>query len=161
MLRGCELKPLDLLASASLLAAATKGKPSQVNLRRATSAAYYAMFHCLARSGADLFVGGAGAERSKHAWKQVYRAIDHGLAKTACRDGIVTKFPKPIEDFANTFVTMQTKRHSADYDPTARFTKSEVVQDIATVRQAIEAFNGQPRKDRIAFCAFVLFKKRG
>ncbi len=56
---------------------------------------------------------------------------------------------------------MQTKRHSADYDPTARFTKSEVVQDIATVRQAIEAFNGQPRKDRIAFCAFVLFKKRG
>ncbi len=84
-----------------------------------------------------------------------------GHRPRSCESGIVTKFPKPIEDFANTFVTMQTKRHSADYDPTARFTKSEVVQDIATVRQAIEAFNGQPRKDRIAFCAFVLFKKRG
>jgi uncharacterized protein (UPF0332 family) len=129
-------------------------------LRRATSAAYYAMFHCLARSSADLFIGGAGAERSRHAWKQVYRAIDHGPTKTACLDGLVTKFPKPIEDFANTFVTMQTKRHSADYDPTAKFSKSEVVQDIATVKQAIEAFSMQPRKDCIAFCAFVLFKRR-
>jgi hypothetical protein len=119
------------------------------------------MFHCLARASADLLVGGVGAERSKHAWKQVYRAIDHGTAKTACRDSaVVTQFPKPIEDFANTFVTMQTKRVSADYDPTSKFTKSEVVQDIATVKSAIDAFNAEPRKDRLAFCAFVLFRRR-
>jgi uncharacterized protein (UPF0332 family) len=161
MPRGWELKPLDLVSSGELLIAASRGKPSQVNLRRATSAAYYAMFHCLARSSADLFVGGVGAERSKHAWKQVYRAIDHGPAKTACADGaVITKFPRPIEDFANTFVTMQTKRHSADYDPTSKFTKSAVVQDIAMVRQVIEAFTAEPKKDRLAFCAFVLFRKR-
>lgn len=162
MRRGRELQPLDLLTSAELLIAANKGKPSQVNLRRATSAAYYAMFHCLARSSADLFVGGAGAARSKHAWKQVYRAIDHGATKTACRDGaVVTQFPKPIEDFANTFVTMQIKRVSADYDPSAKFAKSEVAQDILTVKSAIAAFSAEPRKDRIAFCAFILFRKRG
>jgi uncharacterized protein (UPF0332 family) len=161
MPRGWELKPLDLLASAELLITAKAGKPSQVNLRRATSAAYYAMFHCLARASADLFVGGAGAARSRHAWKQVYRAIDHGAAKTACRDGaILTRFPKPIEDFANAFVTMQAKRLSADYDPTSKFTKSEVAQDIATVGRAIRAFNAEPRKDRVAFCAFVLFRRR-
>lgn len=161
MPRGWELKPLDLLASAELLVAANRGKPSQVNLRRATSAAYYAMFHCLARASADLLVGGAGAARSKHAWKQVYRAIDHGPAKTACRDNdVVSQFPKPIEDFANTFVTMQTKRISADYDPTSKFSKSEVVQDIVTVKSAIAAFSAQARKDRVAFCAFVLFRKR-
>jgi uncharacterized protein (UPF0332 family) len=132
-----------------------------VNLRRAASSAYYALFHCLARSGADLLVGGAGSDRSKHAWKQVYRAIEHGSAKNACADGtIVPKFPKPIEDFANIFVTMQTKRHSADYDPSARFTKSEVVQDIATVRQAITRFYNAPLKDRRAFCAHVLFRRR-
>lgn len=119
------------------------------------------MFHCLARASADLLVGGSGAARSKHAWKQVYRAIDHGPAKTACLDGtIVRQFPKPIEDFANTFVTMQTKRVSADYDPTSKFAKSEVIQDIATVRQAIDAFDAHPKKDRVAFCAFVLFRKR-
>ena len=161
MPRGWELKPLDLLLSAELLIGAKKGKPSQVNLRRATSAAYYAMFHCLARAAADLFVGGIGADRSKHAWKQVYRAIDHGPAKTACLDAkVVTKFPKAIEDFANTFVTMQTKRISADYDPTSRFTKSEVVQDIAIAKRNIDAFNALPKKDRRAFCAFVIFRRR-
>jgi uncharacterized protein (UPF0332 family) len=160
MPRGRALKPLDLIASAELLIAASKGKPSQVNLRRATSAAYYAMFHCLARDGADLLVGGAGAAKSKHAWKQVYRAIDHGPAKNACMDKVVQQFPKPIEDFANVFVTMQTKRHSADYDPTSQFTKSEVMQDIATVKRAIEAFKAEPKKDRLAFCAFVIFRRR-
>ena len=160
MPRGGGLKPLDLLSSAELLVAASKGKPSQANLRRATSAAYYALFHCLARSSADLFVGGEGADRSKHAWKQVYRAIDHGQAGRACQDKLLTNFPKPIEDFANTFVTMQTKRHSADYDPASKFTKSEVSQDIVMVREAIMGFSAQPLKDRRAFCAFVLFKRR-
>ncbi|WP_293527340.1 hypothetical protein [Phenylobacterium sp.] len=80
---------------------------------------------------------------------------------TACKDGnTIRKFPKAIEDFANTFVTMQSKRNSADYDPTARFTKSEVVQDIATARQAIVAFGAAASKDRRAFCAFILFKRR-
>ncbi|MFN7594553.1 MAG: hypothetical protein ACK5PU_02945 [bacterium] len=125
------------------------------------SAAYFALFHCLARTNANLLVGGEGASRSKHAWKQVYRAIDHGSARIACGDGAtIRKFPKAIEDFANTFVTMQSKRNSADYDPTARFTKSEVVQDIATARQAIVAFDAEVAKDRRAFCAFVLFKRR-
>jgi uncharacterized protein (UPF0332 family) len=139
---------------------AGKSKPSQANLRRATSSAYYALFHCLARSGADLLVGGAGAAKSKHAWRQVYRALDHGLAKTACKDSIITKFPKPIEDFANTFVTMQLKRHDADYDPFCHLTKSEVVQNIATVIQAINDFSAAPVKDRRAFCAHILFKRR-
>ena len=87
--------------------------------------------------------------------------MEHGFAKNACLDSkIVTQFPKPIEDFANTFVSMQTKRLSADYDPFSRFSKSEVIQDIATAAQAIEDFGTVSIKDRRAFCAFVLFKKR-
>lgn len=105
-------------------------------------------------------IGSTGAERSKHAWQQVYRAIDHGFAKGACKDDIITKFPKTIEDFANAFITMQEKRHSADYDPFAKLEKSVVVQDIATVRQTIIDFGTAPIKDRRAFCAFVLFKRR-
>lgn len=105
-------------------------------------------------------VGGQNADKSKHAWAQVYRALDHGAAKNACKDGLIQKFPKPIEDFANLFVQMQSKRHSADYDPAARFAKSEVIQDIASVEAAIKAFRAESVKDRRAFCAFVLFKKR-
>jgi hypothetical protein len=114
----------------------------------------------LARTSADLLVGGAGALRSKPAWQQVYRAVDHGTAKTACKNGdVIQKFPKEIEDFANAFVAMQTKRHSADYDPFSKWSKSEVVNDIETVKQAIADFSSAPAKDRRAFCAHILFKQ--
>jgi hypothetical protein len=118
------------------------------------------MFHRLARSCADLLVGGEGASKSKHAWRQTYRALDHGVAATACRNTLLSKFPKEIEDFGNAFVAMQDKRHRADYDPHAFFTKSEVLNDIALVEKAISDFDACDTKDRRAFCAFVLFKRR-
>ena len=124
------------------------------------STAYYALFHSLARTCADLLIGSAGSDRSKHAWQQAYRAIDHGTAKNACKDDKITKFPKPIEDFANAFLSMQEKRHGADYDPFVKLKKSVVVQDIATVKQTIIDFASAPLKDRRAFCAFVVFKRR-
>jgi len=154
------MKPLDLISSARLLINSGKGKPSQVNLRRSLSSAYYAMFHCLARTSADLLVGGPNAEKSKHAWRQVYRAVEHNATKNACKDQVIRQFPKPIEDFANIFVTMQTKRHSADYDPFFTLAKSEVLHDIDTIENAINIFDGAPSKDKRAFCAFILFKKR-
>lgn len=69
-------------------------------------------------------------------------------------------FPEAIQDFADTFVAMQTKRHDADYDPYARLTKSEVHADIAIARQVIAAFNSQPHKDRRAFSAHIVLKRR-
>jgi len=140
---------------------AVSGKPSQANLKRAVSSAYYALFHCLARTSADLLVGGAGAEKSKNAWRQVYRALEHGSAKAACSDRLViASFPAQIADFGNTFVSLQIKRHEADYDPFARLTKSVVVEDIASARRVIGAFSVASAKDRRAFRTFVLFKKR-
>ena len=35
---------------------------------------------------------------------------------------------------------MQHKRHTADYDPDAQFTKSDVVKNIDRVRDVIEPF---------------------
>lgn len=72
----------------------------------------------------------------------------------------MTKFPKPIEDFANHFVTMQDKRHKADYDPFAKFTKSEAVNDLSIAETVVSDFQRAPIKDRRAFCAHVIFKVR-
>ena len=82
------LKPRDLLDTARDLIVVTGGrKPRQSNLHRATSTAYYAMFHTLARSVADLMIGSSGAKRrSNGAWKQAYRALDHGVVKSTCKD---------------------------------------------------------------------------
>ena len=155
------MRPRDLTATARLLATSSRGRPPQVYLRRAVSTAYYALFHALARNGADLLVGAHDSARSKQAWRQVYRALEHGAAKNACHNqSIISQFPRPIQNFADLFVTMQIKRHDADYDPAKRYTRSEVLRDIADVETALAAFAAQPRRDRQAFSAYVLFRAR-
>ncbi len=155
------MRPDDLLSVADELISAKSRKPRQSNLRRAVSTAYYAMFHCLAKCCADSLVGSRSADRSKSAWRQAYRALEHGFAKNSCKNqDVVKKFPKDIEDFANTFVSLQEKRHFADYDPFARFTKLEVKSDISSARDAIERFKSSPIKDRRAFSTFVSLKHR-
>jgi hypothetical protein len=132
-----------------------------VSCRRAVSSCYYALFHCLARECANLMIGGAGSARSNEAWRQVYRSLEHGPTKDKCANSkMIRKFPKEIEDFANAFVTMQAKRHDADYDPVASFTKSSVETDIKLVEQAIKDFRAAKAMDRRAFCAYVLLKNR-
>lgn len=153
----------DLLNTAEELVsgAVTNRRPRQSNLRRAVSTAYYSMFHCLASCCADTLVGSRSADRSKPAWRQVYRALEHRLAKERCKNqDKIKKFPKEVEDFANAFVSLQEKRHSADYDPFSQFTKLEVKSDIASTRDVIKRFRAVPIKDRRAFAVFVLFKTR-
>jgi len=96
------------------------------------------------------------AGRGKLTQANLRRAIS-----TACADTqVIPRFPRAIENFANAFVAMQSRRHAADYDPDARFTKSAPAQDVATARQAILDFAAAPVRDRRAFCAFVLFRRR-
>jgi hypothetical protein len=154
------VQPLDLLSVAEALIKGSS-RPKDANLRRAQSSIYYALFHTLAKECADLFVGGNGASRGQRAWQQTYRALDHGRAKGACTHGtMITRFPDPIRDFANIFAQMQEKRHEADYDPLAKLTKSEVSADIAMARLTIQDYMRSPRKDRRAFCAWILFQDR-
>lgn len=116
------------------------------------------MFHCLARTCADLLIGGSGATKSKHAWVEVYRSLGHGAAKSACEDKKISSFPASIGDFADKFVELQSKRHDADYNPYARFYKSDVVTDIGEVKLIIRDFEAAPIKDRRAFASWVLFR---
>ena len=129
-------------------------------LRRAVSSAYYAMFHCLAQDCADLFIGGAGADRSKPAWRQVYRALEHGAARSQCQNSaVISRFPKPVEDFAVAFVAMLLKRHRADYAPDGVFLKSDVSSDVEIVRKAITSYRKVAIPDRRAFCAWILLHR--
>lgn len=155
------MKPRDLIKTSRELVRASNGRPRQSNLLRATSTAYYALFHTLARSCADLLIGGPGAARSKSAWHQVYRALEHGSCKNACKNGTkIGRFPQEIQDFANAFVSMQEKRHKADYDPHEKAFKSAVLVDIDIVEDVIANYDSAPLKDRRAFAAYVLFKSR-
>lgn len=153
------MKPADLIKSARKLAHTAKKKPLQSNLCRAVSTTYYALFHALAQCCADTLIGSTGAERSMPAWLQVYRSFDHGVAKNACTGKkTIEKFPQDIQDFANLFVTMQEKRHAADYDPSTRLLKSAVENDIAAAELAISTLRTVPIKHRRAFAAWVIFR---
>lgn len=156
-----ELRPLDLVKTSRDLARVSSGRPREANLRRAVSTAYYAMFHCLAECCANLLVGGSGSNRSQPAWNQTYRALDHGNARRRCESqNLIARFPIDIQDFANLFVDMQAKRHSADYDPDSSFSMPDVIQDIEEVEDTIIRFNSAPRKDRRAFAVYVLLRRR-
>jgi len=116
------------------------------------------MFHALCWNTADCLIGSKGADRSNPAWVQTYRAVEHGHAKARCKDNVLSKFPKDIEDFASVFVEAQEQRHRADYDPTVRFTRSEVLTLILKVDEAIRAFRRVSIKDRRAFAALIVLK---
>ena len=75
------MTPRDLIQTARRLAQPGAAQPTQADLRRAVSTAYYALFHCLAATAADLLTG---SSRSPE-WHQVYRALEHGKARSACR----------------------------------------------------------------------------
>ena len=69
-------------------------------------------------------------------------------------------FPHEVQDFADTFVDMQQKRHTADYDPYAEFRKSDVIKDIEKVEAVIARFSQVSLKDLRAFAIYVLLDFR-
>jgi uncharacterized protein (UPF0332 family) len=156
------VKSLDLVATAKrLIGVSGKKRPRQSDLKRAVSTAYYALFHALCRNCADSFVGGAGADRSTPAWRQAYRAVDHGAAKNQFKNAhVMSRFPQAIEDFGNLFVDLQTERHKADYDPNHRCNRSDVNSSIAAAETVIKGLAATTIKDRRALAAWVLLKDR-
>ena len=162
------MTPHNFIATARELAhAGHRGRPRETNLRRAVSTAYYAQFHGLAVCCADMLVGGPGSNRSRPAWRQVYRALKHGTVLNRCSNrNAISRFPSQIQDFAKQFVYMQKKRHRSDYDPDAAsdpnltFSKSGVLQDILDTEDVIRRFQKTPARDRRAFAVYVLLDVR-
>jgi uncharacterized protein (UPF0332 family) len=153
--------PESLLDTAQKLLDLSKRRPSQTDLKRSLSTCYYAFFHALARNCADTLIGSGGASQSNLAWTQVYRSLDHGFAKNACEEKTaLVHFPQPVRNFAIAFVALQKKRHTADYDPNLRLTKRQVDSDIKSARQVIGDFEKSPTKDKRAFAAHVLLRRR-
>jgi uncharacterized protein (UPF0332 family) len=131
-------------------------RPRQAELKRAVSTAYYALFHALAENAADLLVG-VGQTRTSAA-VQVYRALDHGFARNACRE--VRSIPPSIMNCADEFIELQEVRHKADYDPGARFTRIEALDWVNRAEAGIAKLHAAPRRDRKAFAVHLLMRRR-
>lgn len=166
------LNPDHLLDQALLLVNATPGrKPRQVNLRRAISSAYYAVFHQLLTATADEFVGKALRQDSRHAL--LYSSIDHGAARRICeealRPGPTAKYRKfvpgsgfetHIRAFSSNFLSLQNRRHEADYDPSQLFTTVDAMFAIYLAKSALEEFASSSADGRKLFLTLMVFPPR-
>jgi len=167
------LNPDHLLEQAEHLIErrADGGEPRDVDLRRAISAAYYAVFHYILAAATDEFVG--PAERGAPSYTLVYRRVDHGALSRLCAEVKKPKsstkysqfsppegFARDVKSFAGALVELQEKRHSADYDPSIRFGPQDARSAIASARRAIARFAEVSSVERRIFLTLLLFPPR-
>ena len=138
----------QLLEQAEGLCRPAVGRPRQVDLRRAVSGSYYALFHRLIDLACELTVG-AAADRLA-ARQTVSRAFAHGEMKEASKSfagGNLPAFlagryagatvPTGVRRVARSFIVLQQARHDADYDRSRSFSQADAALHVATSRQAV------------------------
>lgn len=159
----------DLLAQADALAHAEIGKPKQASLRRAVSAAYYAVFHLLVdQSSRFLIAGKRDALR-----QQLARCYDHGQMRKAAQvfaapsatspwRSILSSPPSaPLVDVASAFIGLQEARHDADYDLSRTFARTEAEALIARTHTAFKSWEAIAGTDEAnAFLVALLVRGR-
>lgn len=160
---------VELLAAARRILGATKRKPSQADLRRAISTAYYAAFDALARQCADQLVGSSLAKRSLPEWSRVYRALNHGKSEAAldeldpqrrakARLGQPSSVDQRVRAFCETLEKLRVRRQQADYDPRPlQLRRADVGLLIEEAEVAVDDFRTAPADQRraLAFAGVV------
>ena len=141
--------------------------PEQVNLRRAISAAYYALFHAVCEVFAESVVG--DGKELKRAWLQTYRSLNH---KTVCnrlmdihdflksdkkeKQSKQLNFPKSVKDIAYVFSTLKGKREEADYNPLSeKLNPMHAALQIVSAEKAINELQKLDDKHKTALAAFI------
>jgi len=164
--------PSHLLEQARHLAHRERKRPRQASLRRSVSTAYYALFHHL-------------INEATLNWKRIEqrpllaRFFEHGKMKNACerQRGECVRFmnsnPPPPHDaefevmndlhwVSNAFVQSQQQRHSADYDSSKVWTRTEVLTLIQLVAEAFESWKRIREDNRAqAFLISLLGNPKG
>ncbi len=147
------------------------GRPRQVALRRAISAAYYGLFHFCLTEAADEFVG--VTQRATNRYALVYRSIDHKALKDLCVEAKKQTpparyahyfptggFDANVRAFSTAAIELQEKRHLADYSPQPRFRTSDAKLAISTARSAVRRFQAAGAEHRKAFLTLLICPPR-
>ena len=160
----------DLLEQAAHLANREPRRPRQASLRRSVSTAYYALFH--------LLIDEATRNWNRPAQRALLaRAFEHGRMKQACDKQVrelgtlmrTVPPPRPdqlaiaqrLDQTCTTFIQTQQQRHTADYDNSKEWTRTEVLSLIANVTTAFANWR-QIRNEDLAqdFLVYLLAKDR-
>jgi hypothetical protein len=147
------------------------GPPRQVDLRRAISAAYYAVFHALLTAVADELIG--KTKRNTLEYGLAYRTLGHRRLLDLCSDVKKPDLPKGIKPYApvagfgpeiqalaTAVIELQEKRHSADYDPMSRVKTADALLAVRTGRSAVARLKKSGDIERRRFLTLLTFPPR-
>lgn len=128
---------------------------SEVSLRRAISACYYAVFHSITTAGAELF---SGPDPLRN---QISRSYDHTALMDAARrverrSDVSSSASAEAEMIilARAVIRLQEQRHRADYDLTTTMTWDEADEAFVEAGKALNAV--QKLKGQAALAEFLL-----
>ena len=154
------IDPNEILDTCRKLAPrSTDPPPTPADLRRAISTAFYAVFHTLAASNAELIAGQPQSTISAYAWERVYRRLDHGRARNNLR-AVLNLLSPPGAFFARTFIESQDLRQEADYDPNFSITRTRTRNIITQAETAIKDFARLTQEERRLLAAQSMFDRR-
>ena len=162
------MNPSHLLDQARRLATEGPGRPRQDDLRRAVSAAYYAVFHLLVDAACGRIVG--KTRRGRALRDALSRAFAHGEMASVCDRFATGNVPPPLMPavprgvparlrvVARTFVPLQQQRHAADYDRAITFDRQRVLALIRETEDAVAAWAAvaNDASARLAIDAFLI-----
>ena len=133
--------------------------PSDGDIRRAISTAYYALFHTLAASNAELIAGQPSSTISEHAWERAYRRLEHGRARNNLRADRNLLSPNG-DDFVALFIEAQGYRLQADYDPNAPVNLSLAANIVTRADAAVRSFVQLTEEERRFLATQSMFDSR-
>lgn len=166
------LNPDHLLEQAErLVRPPPAGPPRQVDVRRAISATYYAVFHALLAAAADEIIG--KTKRTTPEYGLAYRSIDHRWVKELCLEVMKPQpakrvaahipaggFGPNLQAAATAVVALQERRHEADYDPLIRVKTADALLAVRTARSALQRLEKAPAAKRKRFLILLAFPPR-
>lgn len=158
MQRPIDPRRLLVLANELAGAGAGPGQPRNVNLRRASSTAYYAVFHAVALAVSEILLPGAPADDR---WG-VARYVSHTSIKRVC--GWVSGDRPPqhlrsvvlrlrldvaVTNASNAYTDLPLGREAADYDHTAEFSRPGTLASVRSAERAVDSLRGRPFSDEM------------
>ena len=159
-----QTKPIDwrnlIQAGQDLISLRNRqGTPTSEHIRRAISCAYYAEFHALAATNADILIGTPRDTISSAAWTRVYRGLDHGTAQRELQRHR-QEFSRATQEFTDTFGGLQKLRHSADYDPNVTFTGFQAAVWLGVAEYGCLSYLRADRDEQAYIAALTLVRGR-
>jgi uncharacterized protein (UPF0332 family) len=152
-------------------------KPKQVNLRRAISSAYYAIFHLLISDSVyrlnPKLPGKFGIKVSGPLMARMGRAFQHGDMRKVCMQFQQTSLPEAVAPLlsngvsaelkavAKAFLDLQEDRHTADYDAGKFYSRDDAIVAVETAERAFHIWRRIRNSDEISvFMAALAFGAR-